>query len=118
MDNYKLVHPGHLNHYGFLFGGNMLKWVDEFAYIAACADFPNRNFVTVAMDKLQFRKSVRSGEILRFRSRLSDQGESSVRYGVLVTREDGRGEHEEIFSTHISYVCVDETGGKLSLADV
>ncbi|MBD5779150.1 acyl-CoA thioesterase [Pelagicoccus sp. NFK12] len=112
MDNYKLVHPGHLNHHGFLFGGNMLKWVDEYAYIAACADFPNQLFVTVAMDQLQFRKRVRSGEILRFRSLLADRGKSSVRYSVAVTREKASGEHEEIFATHISYVCVDETGEK------
>jgi len=25
MENYKLVLPEHLNHYGFLFGGNLLK---------------------------------------------------------------------------------------------
>ncbi|MBK1880329.1 acyl-CoA thioesterase [Pelagicoccus mobilis] len=115
MDNFKLVHPGHLNHYGFLFGGNMLKWVDEFAYIAACADFPGRNFVTVAMDQLQFSKPVRSGEILRFRSLLSERGESSLCYAVLVTREDGDGGHEEIFSTRISYVCIDSAGNKRGL---
>lgn len=115
MDNFKLVHPGHLNHYGFLFGGNLLKWVDEFAYIAACADFPNRNFVTVAMDRLQFRKSVRSGEILRFRSVLSEVGESSVRYKVQVTRKSESGGREKIFCTHISYVCIDESGNKLGL---
>ncbi len=29
MTSYKLVMPGDLNHYGFLFGGKMLMWVDE-----------------------------------------------------------------------------------------
>ena len=28
MTSYKLVMPGDLNHYGFLFGGKMLMWVD------------------------------------------------------------------------------------------
>ncbi len=116
MDNYKLVHPVHLNHHGFLFGGNMLKWVDEYAYIAACADFPKQKFVTVAMDQLQFRKSVRSGEILRFRCSLAERGNSSVRYAVVVTREGEAGEHEEIFATHIAYVCVDAQGEKRAIA--
>jgi len=31
MNQYKLALPEHLNHYGYLFGGNMLKWVDEYA---------------------------------------------------------------------------------------
>jgi hypothetical protein len=30
MENHKLVLPEHLNQYGFLFGGNLLKWVDEY----------------------------------------------------------------------------------------
>lgn len=29
MTSYKLVMPGDLNHYCFLFGGKMLMWVDE-----------------------------------------------------------------------------------------
>ena len=27
MTTYKLVMPGDMNHYGFLFGGKMLMWV-------------------------------------------------------------------------------------------
>jgi len=38
MESYKLVLPEHLNHYGYLFGGNMLKWVDEISWIAASRD--------------------------------------------------------------------------------
>ncbi|MDQ8179177.1 hotdog domain-containing protein [Pelagicoccus sp. SDUM812005] len=115
MDNYKLVHPGHLNHHGFLFGGNMLKWVDEYAYIAVCADFPQQLFVTVAMDQLQFRKSVGAGEILRFRCRLVERRTSSVRYAVEVSRKTEAGEREEIFATHVAYVCVNERGEKKAL---
>ena len=45
MENHRLVLPEHLNHYGFLFGGHLLKWVDEFAYIAATIEYPNFTFV-------------------------------------------------------------------------
>lgn len=51
MESYKLVLPEHLNHYGYLFGGYLLQWVDETAYIAATLDYPGSNFVTVAMDR-------------------------------------------------------------------
>ena len=66
MENHKLVMPEHLNHYGFLFGGHLLKWVDEYAYIAAAIEYPGSNFVTIGMDEVEFRKSVRQGTILRF----------------------------------------------------
>ena len=36
---YKLVLPEHLNQYGFLFGGNLLKWIDEVSWMASL-DFP------------------------------------------------------------------------------
>jgi hypothetical protein len=40
MEYYKLILPEHLNHHGKLFGGNTLKWIDEFAYITASQEFP------------------------------------------------------------------------------
>jgi acyl-CoA hydrolase len=66
MDNHKLVLPEHLNHYGCLLGGNPLKWVDEISWVKARLDYPGCKFVTIAMDKVEFRKSVRQGTILRF----------------------------------------------------
>ena len=29
MTTYRLVMPEDMNHYGFLFGGKMLMWIDE-----------------------------------------------------------------------------------------
>ena len=43
MTSYKLVMPGDLNHYGFLFGGKMLMWVDEVAWMAVSGDYPGCN---------------------------------------------------------------------------
>ena len=120
MDNFRLIHPSHLNHYGFLFGGHLLQWVDEYAYIAAVNDFPSERFVTVAMNKVVFKKGVRPGDILRFRSLLQRRGTSSVRYAVTVSRitrdqAEDASSHEPIFATEITYVCVDAQGQKKSL---
>src|SRR5574344_538715 len=43
-----LVRSEHLNHNGKLFGGYMLLWVDEYAYIAAITEYPGARFVTRA----------------------------------------------------------------------
>jgi len=60
MINHKLVLPEHLNHYGYLFGGYLLHWVDEYAYITANLDFPGHRFVTIGLDKVVFRKNIRT----------------------------------------------------------
>ncbi len=116
MENYKLVLPEHLNHYGYLFGGNLLQWADETAWIAASLDYPCCNFVTIAMDKVEFRRSVRQGAILRIDARKSRVGDTSVQYTVNVfSGGSGTGSEEAIFSTNITFVRIDEQGQKKSL---
>ena len=116
MRNHKLVLPEHLNQYGFLFGGNLLKWVDEFSWIAASLDYPGSNFVTIGMDKVEFRRTVRQGSILSFDVNKVKEGNTSVRYGVTVSSNDlESGQEEVIFSTHVTFVRIDERGRKLAL---
>ena len=113
METHKLVMPEHLNHFGFLFGGNILKWIDEVSYIAVTLDFPGCNFVTVGMDKIEFRKSIRQGTILCFESKQNRVGTTSVEYIVDVTREEiSTGVKELVFTTRITFVSVDEHGKK------
>ncbi len=117
MESYKVVRPEHLNHYGYLFGGFLLKWVDEISWIAASRDYPGCRFVTVAMDKVEFRNSVRQGTVLRFKARRAKEGETSVQYTVKVYADDlATGSEEAVFSTHVSFVCLDSEGNKCSLA--
>lgn len=116
MENHKLVLPEHLNQFGFLFGGNLLKWVDEYAWIAASLDFPGCNFVTIGMDRVVFRKSVREGTILKFIVENSGTGNTSVRYRVHVFNGNSvKVEKQLIFATHVTLVRVDEQGRKTTL---
>jgi len=116
MESYKLVLPEHLNHYGYLFGGNMLKWVDELSWIKATTDYPCCEFVTIAMDKVEFRKGVRQGNILRFEIEQSNRGSSSVEYLVSVYRQEiSDSSEEQVFSNHITFVCLDDDGQKRPL---
>lgn len=110
---YKLVLPEHLNQYGFLFGGNLLKWIDEAGWMAASLDFPGHHFVTVALDKVEFRKGAQGGNVLRFDLVRQRIGTTSVTYLASVTRRNiETGDDEEIFATHITFVNVDEQGAK------
>jgi acyl-CoA hydrolase len=92
------VLPQHLNQYGYLFGGNLLKWVDESAWIAAVHDYPGRHFVTIGLDRVTFHRSVREGAILHFDIQRSKQGDSSVDSQVKVFAEDSvSGKEAECF---------------------
>ena len=116
MEHYKLILPEHLNHHGYLFGGYMLKWIDEFAYITANQEYPGNNFVTVALDNVVFKKRVSVGEIVRFVVERAHLGTTSVQYCV---RAFGTRHHtqpgEVIFETRISFVAVDEEGRKQTI---
>jgi acyl-CoA hydrolase len=116
MESFKVVRPEHLNHYGFLFGGFLLKWVDEIAWIAASRDHPGYHFVTVAMDGVEFHRSVHQGTVLRFAANRTARGNTSLHYTVQVFADDlETGAEEAIFSTTVTFVRVDEAGRKLSI---
>jgi acyl-CoA hydrolase len=116
MENHKLVLPEHLNHYGFLFGGYLLKWVDEYAYIAAAIEYPKCNFVTVGMDKIEFKKTVTKGTILVFRVQKTREGRTSIQFSVNVYGSTAKTEEDMIFSTNVTCVRIDENGTKMPLS--
>jgi acyl-CoA hydrolase len=108
MESFKLVLPTHLNHYGYLYGGNMLKWVDEYGWIAASTEHPGCKFVTVGMDKVEFHKSVKQGAILRFDVNSQSSGKTSIKYKVDVYSGNiETGVQEIVFTTTITFVCLD-----------
>ena len=116
MENYNLVRPEHLNHHGFLFGGQLLAWVDECAWIAAARDFPQCRFVTRAMDSIQFNHQVKNGSILRFESSQISVGNTSVSYLVQVYKEERFSIRETLaFSTSVTFVSVDDRGRKKTI---
>ncbi|HEY8960944.1 MAG TPA: acyl-CoA thioesterase [Luteolibacter sp.] len=113
METHRLILPSDLNQYGFLFGGRLLAWVDEASWIAASLDFPGCEFVTVGMDRIEFRHSVRQGTILAIRCDKERVGTTSVTYSVEVF--DRGNSHEAIFATRITFVNVDAAGRKKPL---
>jgi len=113
METHRLVLPGDLNHYGFLFGGRLLAWVDEASWIAASLDYPHCQFVTVAMDAVVFRHSVRDGTILTISCNREREGITSAAYQVNVC--DQRAGQLPIFTTRMTFVSVDDQGIKRSI---
>jgi len=117
MNHRKLVLPGHMNDQGSLFGGYLLQWLDEFAYITANMEFPAHRFVTIALNNVEFKHPIRCGQILRFAVSRMRLGKSSVEYLVEVFGEKYLGDDEKVlFATNITFVNVNEAGEKKKIS--
>jgi acyl-CoA hydrolase len=113
MDMFTIVRPEHLNHFGNLFGGHLLLWVDQYAWLAATREFPGTRLVTKAMDEVVFTRGVLVGSMLRFAIQRQTIGNTSVTYRVDVyAQESGALEEYPVFETQITFVCVDAEGNK------
>jgi acyl-CoA hydrolase len=116
IETFTIVRPEHLNHHGFLFGGQLLLWVDEFAWLAAARENPGRRLVTRAMDHIDFSCPVPVGSILRFRIGEVSRGRTSLRYAVdVLSDEPGACEEKQVFSTVVTFVSVSKDGEKQDL---
>ncbi len=114
MQHFKLVLPEHMNHQGSLFGGNLLSWIDEVAYMTAALHYPDHHFVTVALDNVEFRHRIDCGEIICFNVTLEREGNTSITYFVSVTDADEKTK-ESLFATRITFVSIDDEGNKKAI---
>lgn len=111
-----IVRSEHLNHHGVLFGGYMLLWTDEFAYVAALEDYPATRFVTRGMEAVSFTKSVPNGALVTFEINRVRTGKTSVAYQVDVTARDMLSEKSyDVFHTQITLCAVNAKGEKIPL---
>lgn len=115
MKNYTYVRPEHLNQFGHIYGGNLLKWADEYAWIAASLEYPDSKFVTVGLDEVYFRANVKEGAILEFDLQQVKEGTTSVQYHVDVYSNLRKGDKILIFETKITFVNLDESDKKTPL---
>lgn len=114
METHRLVLPRDLNQYGSLFGGRLLAWIDEAAWIAASSEFPHCRFVTIGMDKVEFRRGVGDGTILRIRCERTAKGRTSVTYRVDVT-DVKNWTGVPVFQTNVTFVSVNDSGAKTEI---
>jgi acyl-CoA hydrolase len=116
MDHFKFVISEHLNHYGTLYGGNLLKWIDEVGYITAAVEYPKNRFVTVALENVEFKHRIEVGAILKFSVQKQRMGNSSLTYDVKVySAIEEAKPNTVLFETNITFVNIDEHGNKASI---
>ena len=85
---HRLVRSEHLNHHGTLFAGYGAQWFVESGYVAATKMLPPKNLVCAEIDTLNFKKSVKVGDVVCFNSRVVYAGKSSIVAYVKVSSGD------------------------------
>jgi len=112
-----LICPAHINHYGRLFGGQLLKWIDEVAGIVAIRHC-GATVTTAAIDNLQFQAPAYTGDMVVLRGMVTAVGRSSMEIRVDTYREALNGAREMINRAYIDMVCIDCKGKPQEVPDL
>ncbi|MBT1702828.1 acyl-CoA thioesterase [Chryseosolibacter indicus] len=74
----KWVKPEDLNPNGSLFGGSLLKWIDEEAAIYAIVQLENDRVVTKFISEINFVSSAKQGDIIELGITATNFGRTSL----------------------------------------
>ena len=112
------VKKSDLGFHGNLFGGKLLAWLDASAaaYAAQCCDTPR--MVTVSIDKCEFRRPAKEGQLIKIYGAIEKIGVSSITLNLEARSHnvyDGR--QAIILSTFITFVRIDEQGESIPISD-
>ncbi len=80
----KLIKPGDLNACNTLFGGQLLKWIDEEAGIYAMSKLDSRQVVTKYMSEIDFASSAKQGDIIEIGLETLALGSTSITFRCMV----------------------------------
>ncbi len=102
--------PSDANPSGNVYGGSILKYMDEVAGIVALRH-SRMNVVTASMERMDFSNPVHIGDLLILKASVNYVGQTSMEVGVRIESEDLRtGNVEHIGSSYLTFVALDEEG--------
>lgn len=83
----EVVFPSLVNHYGTLFGGIALQWMDRAAWVCSTR-YARKEMVTIASDKIVFKKPVPQGNLVELIAKILRVGRTSVTVEVELYSEN------------------------------
>ena len=106
----RVMMPQDANLAGNVFGGTILKFVDEVAYVVATRHVRS-NLVTASLDRTSFLSPVHIGDLLTLRASVNAVWRSSLEIGVRIEAEDPRtGDVRHTGSSYLTIVALDSSG--------
>jgi len=80
----KLIKPENLNARNTLFGGALLRWIDEEAGIYAMTKLDTKNVVTKYMSEINFVSSAQQGDVIEIGLGFNKVGRTSISFSCEV----------------------------------
>jgi acyl-CoA hydrolase len=110
-----VVFPEHANHYGTLFGGTALAWMDLAAFVAATR-YCRQGVVTASSDRVDFKVPVRIGSMVEMVSRVVERGLTSLSVEVELFVEDAFSRRRTLCARgRFAMVAVNKSGRPIPL---
>lgn len=110
LTSVRWMFPSDANPAGNVFGGAIVRYIDEIA-AAVAMRHARSNVVIASMDRMDFHKPVRVGDLLILKASVNYVGNTSMEVGVRVEAENPRtGETVHAASAYCTMVALDENG--------
>ena len=114
----ELVMPNDTNPLGNLIGGRLLHWMDMCSAIAAQRHC-NRSVVTVSVDSVQFRESIKLGEVVVIEGEVTRAFRTSMEVAMEVYAENLRtGSRRLCTTSYYTFVAVDSDGKQIQVQPI
>ncbi|XP_053265189.1 acetyl-coenzyme A thioesterase isoform X2 [Podarcis raffonei] len=112
------IFPAHTNYRGELSAGQLLKWIDTTACLAA-EKHAGMPCVTASVDDIQFEETARVGQIISINAKVNRAFTTSMEVGVKVTLQDPLTTFQKLICVAFStYVAKPVHNGKVDLKPV
>ena len=103
---------------GNLFGGQMLSWLDEAAVAYTCQVCETPRMVTVCIEKVQFRKPIRPGQIIKIYGEVKKFNNTSIEIAIEARRTSTyNGSQKVICTTIMKFVRIDGDGEPVPISE-
>ncbi len=114
----KIVLPGDTNNHDTLFGGLLMKYIDELAAIAA-RRHSKKDCVTASNDGVHFHRPILSGHIVDIEAYVSSVGRTSIEvFAKIITEDTLSGERSVAAISFLTFVALDEQGRPTEVPEV
>jgi acyl-CoA hydrolase len=106
----RLMLPTDVNFAGNVFGGTVMRALDEVAYVVA-SRHARRNVVTASVDRMDFLAPLHLRDVVHFTGQVTYVGRSSMEIWVHIEAEDLYGTFRRtVGNAYVTMVALDEDG--------
>ena len=111
----QVVLPNDANPLGFMLGGSVMHLID-IAGAIACHRHTRSRVVTAAVDGLQFLHSIKVGDLIILRARVTAAFRTSLEVEVEVFSESTlTGDRKQTSLAYLTFVAIDERGQRVPI---